>query len=189
MLRTFSRRDEPAPLPTDTAAGRDDATFLASGSASLIDREDRLQRKTRAVVVMPRERWPQILSELDSIGIEAWPAETCQQARKLLQDKSRVEVVLSDLSLTDGNWCNVFKHLIDNDIHASMVVIAQQADERLWSEVLWRGAHDLLVEPYEDGDVRQVVEGALRAVKIQPARALESSPAALAMGTAVATSH
>jgi DNA-binding NtrC family response regulator len=139
---------------------------------------------------MPRERWSQILSELDSIDIEAWPAETCQQARGLLQEKPRVELVLSDLSLTDGNWCDVFRHLIDNDIHASMVVIAGQADERLWSEVLWRGAYDLLVEPYEDGDVRRVVEGAIRAAqRVTPARPVGSSSAALTIETAVAASH
>jgi DNA-binding NtrC family response regulator len=139
---------------------------------------------------MPRARWSQILNELDSIDIEAWPAETCQQARALLQSKPRVELVLSDLSLTDGNWCDVFKHLIDNNIHASMVVMARQADERLWSEVLWRGAYDLLVEPYEEGDVRQVVEGALRAVQ-KAHRPAKVSPGSvtLPIQTAVAVSH
>jgi FixJ family two-component response regulator len=137
---------------------------------------------------MPRGRWSPILSELDSINIEALPAETCLQARGLLQNKPRVELVLSDLSLTDGNWCDVFKHLIDNDIHASMVVIAPQADERLWSEVLWRGAHDLLVEPYAEGDVRRVVEGALRAAQAIRPRPVGST-AVMAIETAVAASH
>ena len=35
---------------------------------------------------------------------------------------------------------------------------------RLWSEALWRGVHDLLVEPYENFEVKRAVEGALRAV-------------------------
>ncbi|MEX2303963.1 MAG: hypothetical protein WD733_23660 [Bryobacterales bacterium] len=148
-----------------------------------------MQRKKRAVVVMPRGRWSQIISELDSIDIEALPAETCLQARGLLQNKRRVELVLSDLSLTDGNWCDVFKHLIDNDIHASMVVIAPQADERLWSEVLWRGAYDLLVEPYEEGDVRRVVEGALRAAQAIRPRSVGSSSVSMAIEAAVAASH
>lgn len=140
---------------------------------------------------MPRERWSAILRELDSLDIEAWPAETCQEARRILEKKRRVDVVISDLSLPDGNWCDAFKHLIDNDIHASLVVIARHADERLWSEVLWRGAHDLLVEPYEGADVRRVVEGAVRAAQgtlaaraFGPGRATE-----LAIETAVAASH
>lgn len=164
---------------------------LAPWVRNLADREDHLHRKTWAVVVMPRERWSQILGKLDSLGVMAWPAETCQEARRLLEKRPRAEVVISDLSLPDGNWCDVFKHLIDNDIHASMVVTARQADERLWSEVLWRGAYDLLVEPYEDADVRRVVEGAVRANQGAAAsRAVGAGRAtALAIETAVAASR
>ena len=57
---------------------------------------------------------------------------------------------------------------MDCDIHASTVVSSPHADERLWSEVLWRGAYDLLVEPHESREVHQTVTGALRAVR--PAR-------------------
>lgn len=144
-----------------------------------------MHRKTWAVVVMPRERWSQILGKLDSLGVMAWAAETCQEARGLLEKRPRVDVVITDLSLPDGNWCDVFKHLIDNDIHASMVVTARQADERLWSEVLWRGAYDLLEEPYEDADVRRVVEGAVRAN--QGARAAHAVGAGRATGLEVET--
>jgi DNA-binding NtrC family response regulator len=140
---------------------------------------------------MPRERASQILGELASLGVETWQAETCQQARGLLGKKPRVDVVISDLSLADGNWCDVFKHLVDNDIHASMVVTARQADERLWSEVLWRGAYDLLVEPYGESDVRRVVEGAVRAqesiVALQMATARSSSPIAIETAAAISS--
>jgi DNA-binding NtrC family response regulator len=142
-----------------------------------------LHRKTWAVVVMPRERWSSILGELDSLGVEVWPAETCHEARKLLEKRPRVEVVISDLSLADGNWCDVFKHLIDNDIHASMVVVSPQADERLWSEVLWRGAYDLLVEPYADIDVRRIVEGAIRATQGSAAVRTVGASSASALAT------
>jgi DNA-binding NtrC family response regulator len=132
-----------------------------------------------------------MLGELDSLGVEVWPAETCHGARRLLEKKPRVDVVISDLSLPDGNWCDVFKHLIDNDIHASMVVVSPQADERLWSEVLWRGAYDLLVEPYGAIDVRRIVEGAIRATQgAVAARAVATSPSSTlaSVETAVAAS-
>ncbi len=139
---------------------------------------------------MPRERWSPVLAELEALDVAVWPAQTCHEARRLFEETPRVDVVISDLSLADGNWCDVFKHLIDNDIHASMVVVARQADERLWSEVLWRGAHDLLVEPYEGENVRRIVEGAVRAsrgavaarsVAAAPAPALAVEPAAVAV--------
>ena len=114
---------------------------------------------------MPRERQSRIVDPLQSLEVEALSAATCQEARSLLETKPRVELVISDLSLPDGNWCDVFKHLIDNGVHAAMVVVARHADERLWSEVLWRGAHDLLVEPLDKTHVQRVVEGAVRALQ------------------------
>jgi DNA-binding NtrC family response regulator len=140
---------------------------------------------------MPRERWPQMLAELDAIGIKTWPAETCHEARRLLENRPRVDVVISDLSLADGNWCDVFKHLVDTGSHASMIVTTRQADERLWSEVLWRGAYDLLLEPYEKGHVRRVVEGAIRASQgagtVRPIEAGRASE--IAIETVAAASH
>jgi FixJ family two-component response regulator len=66
--------------------------------------------------------------------------------------------------------------LVDRGIHASVVVSARLADERLWSEVLWRGAYDVIVEPYEAEEVRRIVEGALRAASTVPnARATAST--------------
>jgi FixJ family two-component response regulator len=101
-----------------------------------------------------------------------------------------VELVISDLSLPDGNWCDVFRHLVDNGLHAAMVVVARQADERLWSEVLWRGAYDLLVEPFEDSDVRRVVEGAVRALHgVQASRSGSVNSPGLVLEAAAAISH
>jgi FixJ family two-component response regulator len=91
------------------------------------------------------------------------PAGSCHEARILLQDNPPVSVVITDVSLNDGNWCDVFRFLVDKGIHASVVVSARLADERLWSEVLWRGAYDVIVEPYEATEVRRIVEGASRA--------------------------
>jgi len=33
----------------------------------------------------------------------------------------------------------------------------------LWSEVMWWGVHDMLVEPFTKNEAQQVLEGALRA--------------------------
>jgi hypothetical protein len=41
-------------------------------------------------------------------------------------------------------------------------VSSPAADEHFWSEILWRGVHDLLVEPHDADQVRRAVEGAIR---------------------------
>jgi FixJ family two-component response regulator len=49
---------------------------------------------------------------------------------------------------------------VDYGLDARVVVCAPGADQRLWAEVFWRGAGDLLVEPYSREQVRSIVEAA-----------------------------
>ncbi len=116
-----------------------------------------------ALIVMPSERRSPLVKKLRGLHVDVLAVDNCQQARGLLQTHPPVDVVIAQVTLSDGNWCDVFKYLVDNDIHASLVVSSPQADEILWSEVLWRGAYDLLVEPYESQELRKTLEGALRA--------------------------
>ena len=120
-----------------------------------------------ALVVMSRERRLPLVEILEPLTLSVLTAEDCREARALLQTRPPLEIVIIDVSLMDGNWCDIFKFLVDYEISASVVVASGFADERLWSEVLWRGAYDLLVEPYERDEVRRVLEGALRALEAQ----------------------
>ena len=52
---------------------------------------------------------------------------------------------------------------MDYDPQAGVILIApSSADETLWSEAIWRGVHDILVEPFTDTEAQQVVESVLR---------------------------
>ena len=133
-----------------------------------------------ALVVMSRERRSPLLDKLEPLTLTVLTAEDCREARALLQTRPPLEIVIIDVSLMDGNWCDIFKFLVDYGISASVVVASEFADERLWSEVLWRGAYDLLVEPYEREEVRRVLEGALRALEAQ--RSLQLRLAATGSG-------
>ena len=115
------------------------------------------------LLVMPPERRTPLLRSLQSLDLETLAVSTCGEARALLRTLPPIEVVITRVSLADGNWCDVLRHLVDADVPASVVVSSPRADEHLWSEVLWRGGYDLLVEPYESDEVRRTIEGALRA--------------------------
>lgn len=125
-------------------------------------------KMSMAMVVMSPERRRSLERSLELLNVRVLLAGSCQEARILLKEHPPVSVVITDVSLIDGNWCDVFRYLVDNGIHASVVVSSRLADERLWSEVLWRGAYDVLVEPYEADEVRRIVEGALRAATSRP---------------------
>ncbi len=115
------------------------------------------------LLVMSRECSPPLLKALKSLAIDVLAVENCQEMRGLLQTHPAVQLIITQVTLADGNWCDLFKYLVDRHSPVSMVVSSPQAYERLWCEVLWRGAYDLLVEPYKSGEVCRVVEGALRA--------------------------
>ncbi len=104
-----------------------------------------------------------LLGNVRSLGLGVLAVSDCRQAREALRTHPEVKVVVSDVTLSDGNWSGLLSHLVDQDMTASLVVRAPSADERLWSEALWRGVYDILVEPQESDEVRRVIEGALRA--------------------------
>ena len=115
---------------------------------------------------MPEERRRPLLHSLESLNFEILLVGNCTEARRLLKTAPPVQVVITQVSLPDGNWCDVLRFLVDSGMKASVVVTSPQADENLWSEVLWRGAYDLLIEPFKTDEVRrtmETMEGALRA--------------------------
>ena len=95
-----------------------------------------------ALVVMSRERRLPLVEILEPLTLSVLTAGDCREARALLQTRPPLEIVIIDVSLMDGNWCDIFKFLVDYEISASVVVASGFADERLWSEVLWRGAYE-----------------------------------------------
>ena len=128
-----------------------------------------MKNDAMALVVMNQERRLPLLENLKKLNLDVLTVANCREARDLLATGPPVEVIITDVTLRDGNWCDIFKYLADYDVQASVVVSSALADENLWSEILWRGAYDLLVEPYEDRELRRVVEGALRAAKARRA--------------------
>lgn len=119
------------------------------------------------VVMNPDRRGP-LVEVLESSAIPVLAVGSCQEAREVLNDYPGVEVVITELTHGDGNWCDLLKWVVDRSLTVSVVVSceADTADARLWSEVLWRGAYDLLGDPHENSEeVRRSVEGAARAAR------------------------
>ena len=117
------------------------------------------------VVMSSGERLEALLTELACLRVNVLPIQDFRTAREWLHGHPRVEVVFTDLSLSDGNWCDILKYVLQQGIDASVVVTSRHGDARLWSEVLWLGAYDLLVEPYESFEIGRIVQGAVRAAR------------------------
>jgi DNA-binding NtrC family response regulator len=86
----------------------------------------------------------ELLQELDvAVQLAASLQEFQQQIRR-----TRAEVVITGVSLPDGNWCDVLTSTVRADSAARVLICSREADERFWSEAIWRGVHDILVAPF-----------------------------------------
>lgn len=114
------------------------------------------------VIMSCEERRLPLLANLEALPAEVLVVGSCQEARRTLQTHPAVDIVITDVTLPDGNWCDVLTFLVDHGIDAGVVVASRTADEILWSEVLWRGVYDMIVEPFDSRESRWVIEAALR---------------------------
>lgn len=127
-----------------------------------------MENKTRnhsALIVLPAGRRRRaLLRWMESLGLLTMAVDNCHAARQCFQANPRIDIVITQVSLQDGNWCDILGWVVKHEVNTRVVVSSAVADERFWSEALWRGVYDVLVEPYEYSEVTRIVGGALRAL-------------------------
>jgi len=116
--------------------------------------------KISALLVMTPDRRSALLERLKACGIEVLPVSDCEEARRILRERPPLQVVLTDEALPDGNWSSVLQEVWRNEVPAATIVCTRVGDPGLWLHVLARGVYDLLVAPYDNGEVRRIIEGA-----------------------------
>jgi DNA-binding NtrC family response regulator len=99
------------------------------------------------MVMSSQDRLASLLGCLKKLKLEVLTVATCRQARQLLRTKAPVDVVISDVTLADGNWSDVLRDVVDTGTRANVILNAPSPDAVLWSEALWRGVYDMLTEP------------------------------------------
>ena len=87
-----------------------------------------------------------------SLLIASKPAESSKTGRQL-------HVVVTDLSLEDGNWWMVRDEVVRASLSAGVVVCLRRADGGV-TDILEGGASHVLIAPYEREAVQRAVETA-----------------------------
>jgi len=97
-------------------------------------------------------------------GWELKHATSWAEARRLLRDLNFTAVVI-EANLGDCHWRDVFSRLAELDPAGAppIIVTSANADDRLWSEVLNLGGHNVLAKPFEQREVSWVLETIPRA--------------------------
>lgn len=87
-------------------------------------------------------------------------AETCDAARKALDEEPTHDVVLTSVTLSDGNWECVHRAMVERNDTACLIVAAPGVSSKhLQDELTARGILGLFSEPTRE-DVHAVLSGA-----------------------------
>jgi DNA-binding NtrC family response regulator len=99
-----------------------------------------------------------IQKQLDRLDVAVQPVVNLQEFQQLLRPEQAPEVVITGVSLPDGNWCDVLASTVRAGSPARVLVCSRDVDERFWSEAIWRGVHDILVAPFTAEYLQRSVE-------------------------------
>ncbi len=114
----------------------------------------------------------QISQMLRSLPLDLVHTDTLQHARAKLR-QGEFEVILTEAKLPDGNWLDVLHLVRASPQDLEVIITDPQADARLWSEALNRGAYDLIAQPFYEPEVRRILQNACtRRMEHTPAAAL-----------------
>jgi two-component system response regulator PilR (NtrC family) len=116
-------------------------------------------------------------------GYRVSTAESVSQAREILAAES-VQLVISDMRLTDGNGLELLRHIRDNHPDTLFVLITAFASAESAIDALKFGAYDYITKPFDIDDLKKIVQNALRQPAVQKAPA-GASPGGAAESTAI----
>ncbi len=128
----------------------------------------------RALWVGDRQSAASLIAPLQRLRVSIQVASNCRQARQALADNG-FQIILTEVSLEDGNWCTVLREIVEHGVRAAVLVCAPRLGERLWSEVVSRGGYYALSPVEDTRSVTSVIEQILQA-------AAPSSPGGLSAG-------
>lgn len=114
-----------------------------------------------AIALESNDDRSQLIQLLISMNI-AVVAHKCLETLQRSFFRDRLDLLVTDVTLPDGNWIDVLRLTMKASPSPGIIVHSRVINDRLWSEVLWRGAYDMLIAPYAADDARRVIEGALR---------------------------
>ena len=75
----------------------------------------------------------------------------------------RVDAVIADCEPESGTWKCVLTDLCEPR-GIPLIVTSRQADDALWSEVLYYGGFDVLARPLRSEEVERVIASAIRSI-------------------------
>jgi DNA-binding response OmpR family regulator len=124
---------------------------------------------------------------LEALSIKVLRARNCKEAAIRLARIPSPDMVLTDVSLLDGDWKNILDlaHLPGEG--APVIVVSPEGDVELYIEVLEMGGLDFMTASFTIPEMVHVIRGAMH--RALDRRLLRTSPSPLGKGNARSSRH
>ncbi len=109
------------------------------------------------LVVMQRPRALSLLRSLEACSANVAWVPTRKEFQRALRNAPDVEVVLTDVTLPDGDWREVLEEVRSR---AEVIVCVSKPERSFYCEVIQTGAYDVLSEPEDPANLRQLLRAA-----------------------------
>lgn len=117
-----------------------------------------MAEKTTVLLVMRRQHRHELLGLLDNLGVSVLAASGCNEAILYLQQQSGMAVVFTDTDLQDGDWVWLLKQVQRWRGKTPVIVCSNYPTPDLVARVFENGASDILMAPYTEDEVRQILD-------------------------------
>ena len=98
---------------------------------------------------------------LDHTSWRFWPTRNIASAVDTVR-RHHIPVVVTTEQLPDGNWKDLLTQLQCLPEPPEVIVMTANADDQLWSDVLWSGAYDVIPKPLRKSEVFRIISLAWR---------------------------
>ncbi len=133
--------------------------YLESMTTTVSD-QAALRTHPKVLLAAPPEHQSRLSSRLMECGADVLPAVSCSEVSRLLESDCAVDAIVATLSLPDGCFSQVLAAAKRRSGHVPAVVCLEKADGGC-TDVLERGAFQILVEPFETSEMRRTLANAV----------------------------
>lgn len=109
---------------------------------------------------------------LRSCRIRFQRARNCFETREVLRGPAAPGVVVTDLTLPDGDWTDILRAANTARAKTPVIVASRVPDIKLYLDVLDSGAHDFVVPPFSSSDLAYIIRTAIQTDRSFPSQSL-----------------
>jgi DNA-binding NtrC family response regulator len=120
------------------------------------------QTELRILAVIPPSRRGELSRQLAALNANVLFVARSAEAATVIRNGDVFQVALLPASLSDTDWWELWGVLALMNPRPAMLVYAREASFQLWSGVLELGGYDVIVEPFSDEELLDVVLRAAR---------------------------